>query len=147
MISTDGEHKEKFDSYLDGLRKNLNPSVTQNEAVEMLAQHMITKPVFETLFGNDHFTNENPVSKSLEEIVTLLDEKSDPEDMEKLQRFYKDVQTRAEGIETAEGKQKVVVELYDSFFKNAFPMTVEKLGIVYTPVPVVDFIIHSVEWV
>lgn len=147
LIAVDGDHKDKFNVYWEGLKKNLNPSVSQAEAVEMLAQHMITKPVFEALFGNDHFTKENPVSKSLEDIVSLLDEKSDPEDLEKLERFYNSVKQRAEGIDNAEGKQKVVVELYDSFFKNAFPMTVEKLGIVYTPVPVVDFIIHSVEWV
>lgn len=147
LISIDGDHKDKFNAYWEGLKKNLNPSVSQHDAVEMLAQHMITKPVFEALFGNDHFTKENPVSKSLEEIVSLLDEKSESEDLEKLERFYNSVKQRAEGIDNAEGKQKVVVELYDSFFKNAFPMTVEKLGIVYTPVPVVDFIIHSVEWV
>lgn len=147
LIAVDGDHKEKFNAYWEGLKKNLNPSVSQAEAVEMLAQHMITKPVFEALFGNDHFTKENPVSKSLEDIVALLDEKSDPEDMEKLERFYDDVRKRADGIDNAEAKQKVVVELYDSFFRNAFPMTVEKLGIVYTPVPVVDFILHSTEYV
>ena len=147
LIATDGDHKQKFNSYWEGLKKNLNPSVSQEEAVEMLAQHMITKPVFEALFGNDHFTKENPVSKSLEDIVSLLDEKSDPEDLKKLENFYKSVQQRAEGIDNAEGKQKVVVELYDSFFRNAFPLTVEKLGIVYTPVPVVDFILHSAEYV
>ena len=147
LISIEGAHKEKFTAYWEGLKKNLNPSVSQSEAVEMLAQHIITKPVFEALFGNDRFTKENPVSKSLEEIVALLDEQSDPEDLEKLERFYQSVQQRVEGIDNAEGKQKVVVELYDLFFKNAFPMTVEKLGIVYTPVPVVDFIIRSVEWV
>ena len=147
LISIEGTHKEKFTSYWEGLKKNLNPSVSQSEAVEMLAQHIITKPVFEALFGNDRFTKENPVSKSLEDIVILLDEKSAPEDLEKLERFYKSVQQRVEGIDNAEGKQKVIVELYDSFFKNAFPLTVEKLGIVYTPVPVVDFIIRSVEWV
>ena len=147
LISVDGGHKDKFNAYWEGLKKNLNPSVSRHDAVEMLAQHMITKPVFEALFGNDHFTKENPVSKSLEEIVSLLNEKSESEDLEKLERFYNSVKQRAEGIDNAEGKQKVVVELYDSFFRNAFPMTVEKLGIVYTPVPVVDFIIHSVEWV
>lgn len=147
LIAVDGDHKDKFNAYWEGLKKNLNPSVSQAEAVEMLAQHMITKPVFEALFGNDHFTKENPVSKSLEDIVALLDEKSDSEDLEKLERFYNSVKQRAEGIDNAEGKQKVVVELYDSFFKNAFPMTVEKLGIVYTPVPVVDFILHSTEYV
>ena len=147
LIATDGDHKQKFNAYWEGLKKNLNPSVSQEEAVEMLAQHMITKPVFEALFGNDHFTKENPVSKSLEDIVSLLDEKSDPEDLKKLDNFYKSVQQRAEGIDNAEGKQKVVVELYDNFFRNAFPLTVEKLGIVYTPVPVVDFILHSAEYV
>ena len=147
LIAVDGDHKEKFNAYWEGLKKNLNPNVSRDEAVEMLAQHMITKPVFEALFGDDHFTKENPVSKSLEEIVKLLDEKSDPDDMEKLAQFYSSVQKRADGIDNAEAKQKIVVELYDSFFRNAFPMTVEKLGIVYTPVPVVDFIIHSVEWV
>ena len=147
LISVEGDHKQKFISYWEGLKKNLNPGVRQAEAVEMLAQHMITKPVFEALFGNDHFTKENPVSKSLEEIVAVLDEKTDPEDLEKLERFYTSVRQRAQGIDNAEGKQKVIVELYDSFFKNAFPLTVEKLGIVYTPVPVVDFIIRSIEWV
>ena len=147
LISVDGDHKEKFNQYWEGLKANLNPSVSQSDAVEMLAQHMITKPVFEALFGNDHFTKENPVSKSLEEIVKLLDEKSDSDDMEKLERFYKSVQKRAEGIDNAEAKQKIVVELYDSFFRNAFPMTVKKLGIVYTPVPIVDFIIKSAEYV
>ncbi len=147
LISQKGVHKEKFNQYWEGLKANLNPSVSREDAVEMLAQHMITKPVFEALFGNDHFTKENPVSKSLEEIVKLLDEKSDPDDMEKLARFYNSVQKRAEGIDNAEAKQKIVVELYDSFFRNAFPLTVEKLGIVYTPVQVVDFIINSVEWV
>lgn len=51
---------------------------------------------------------------------------------------------RAEGIDSAAGKQKIVVELYDKFFRNAFPKMAERLGIVYTPVEVVDFIIHSV---
>lgn len=147
LISEESDHKNKFDTYWESLKKNLNPSVSQDEAVEMLAQHMITKPVFEALFGNDHFTKENPVSKSLEEIVFLLNEQSNPDDLGKLERFYRSVQQRAEGIDNAEAKQKIVVELYDSFFKNAFPMTVEKLGIVYTPVPVVDFILHSTEYV
>ena len=147
LIAIDGKHKTKFTAYWESLKKNLNPSVNQSEAVEMLSQHIITKPVFEALFGSDHFTKENPVSKSLEEIVALLDEKSEPEDLEKLNKFYDSVKMRVKDIDNAEGKQKVVVELYDSFFRNAFPLTVEKLGIVYTPIPIVDFIIQSVEWV
>ena len=147
LISEDGEQKEKFEVYWDGLKKNLNPSINKQEAVEMLAQHMITKPVFEALFGNDHFTKENPVSKTLEDIVSSLDKKTDPADMGTLERFYQSVAQRAEGIDNAEAKQKIVKDLYESFFRNAFPKTVEKLGIVYTPVEVVDFILHSTEYV
>ena len=61
-----------------------------------------------------------------------------------LELFYESVKMRADGINNAEGKQKIVVELYDKFFRNAFPRMTERLGIVYTPVEVVDFIIHSV---
>jgi len=143
----EGECKDKFITYWQGLKKNLNPNVSQEDAIEMLSQHMITKPVFEAIFGDERFTKENPVSKSLEEIVSLLEKKTKQEDIEKLEQFYKLVQKRVEEIDNADGKQKIVVELYDSFFKNAFPTTVKKLGIVYTPLPVVDFIIHSVEWV
>lgn len=147
LIEKEGEHKQQFELYHTGLKNNLNPNISKAEAIEMLAQHMITKPVFEALFGNNQFTQLNPVSKTLEKIVALLDEKSNTEDLERLERFYESVKQRANGIDNAEAKQKIVVELYDSFFKTAFPKTVEKLGIVYTPVEVVDFIIQSAEYV
>ena len=62
-----------------------------------------------------------------------------------LQKFYESVKVRAGGIDNAAGKQRIIIELYDKFFKTAFPKMVEQLGIVYTPVEVVDFIIHSVD--
>ena len=71
-------------------------------------------------------------------------EKTLPEESEKLQRFYESVKKRAAGIDNAEGKQRIIIELYDKFFKTAFPKLVEQLGIVYTPIEAVDFIIHSV---
>lgn len=130
--------------FLKGLRKNINPSITPTAAVEMLAQHFITKPVFEARFENYSFVNNNPVSQAMQRMIDLLNEQSDPQDVQSLERFYKSVKTRAEGINNAEGKQKIIIELYDKFFKTALPKVVEQLGIVYTPVEVVDFIIHSV---
>ncbi len=88
----------------------------------MLAHHLIVRPVFEALFENYSFVKNNPVSQSLEQILTVLDTK-----------------------DTAEDRQKIIIELYDKFFKTALPMTVERLGIVYTPVEVVDFILRSVD--
>ncbi|MGL5262474.1 MAG: Eco57I restriction-modification methylase domain-containing protein, partial [Bacteroides sp.] len=78
-------------------------------------------------------------------VMDSIEDKVADKDNVKLQRFYDSVRRRAKGIDNAEGKQKIVIELYEKFFKTAFPKTVEQLGIVYTPVEVVDFIIHSVE--
>ncbi len=144
LIETDGKHKKAFDALLKGLRKNINPSITPDAVVQMLAQHLITQPVFEALFENYSFVANNPVSKSLQKMVTLLEEQSFDKDTEFLNKFYDSVKERVKGIDNAGGKQKVIVELYDKFFKTAFPKVVEQLGIVYTPVEVVDFINHSV---
>lgn len=144
LIAAPGPHKAAFDDFLDGLRKNINPSVTPGEVVEMLAQHMITKPVFEALFDNYSFVRSNPVSKALQGMVNLLEEQALEKDTLVLSRFYESVKMRVSGIDNAEGGQRIIIELYDKFFRTAFPLTVEKLGIVYTPVEVVDFINRSV---
>jgi predicted helicase len=144
LVVQPGEHKVAFESFLTDLRKNINPSITSNNAIEMLAQHIITKPVFEALFENYSFVNDNPVSVAMQRMVELLEEQSLEKDQEVLQKFYDSVRMRASGIDNAEGRQRVIIELYDKFFRTAFPKVVEKLGIVYTPVEVVDFIIHSV---
>ena len=110
----------------------------------MLAQHLITKPVFDALFAGYSFASNNPVSKGMQNILDLLNEHRLDKEADTLEKFYDSVRRRAAGIDKAEGKQKIVVELYDKFFRNAFPRMTERLGIVYTPVEVVDFILHSV---
>lgn len=110
----------------------------------MLAQHIITRPVFEALFENYSFVRNNPISQSMQQVLSLLEEENTEQENETLQKFYDSVKMRASEIDNAEAKQKIIVELYDKFFKAAFPKLVERLGIVYTPVEVVDFIIGSV---
>ncbi|HLO70066.1 MAG TPA: type ISP restriction/modification enzyme [Flavipsychrobacter sp.] len=138
------KHEVVFVQFMKGLHKNINPSITADEAVEMLAQHMITKPVFEALFEGYSFVNNNAISVSMQAMIDLLEEQMPQKDLEVLERFYESVKKRASEIDNAEGKQRIIVELYDKFFKTAFPKMVERLGIVYTPVEVVDFIIQSV---
>jgi predicted helicase len=136
--------KQAFDTFASDIRDDLNPSVADGEIVEMLAQHMITKPVFEALFADFSFAKHNPMSKAMQGVLDVLEQYHIDKEADTLQRFYDSVKMRASGIENAQGKQKIVVELYDKFFRNAFPKMTERLGIVYTPVEVVDFIIHSV---
>ncbi|MBB3441851.1 type ISP restriction/modification enzyme [Rhizobium sp. BK379] len=140
----DSGERKAFVEFLAELRDDLNDSITEDEAVEMLAQHLITQPVFEALFEGYNFTKENPVSRAMQGVLDALHEHNLEKESASLQKFYADVRVRASGIDNAEGKQRIVVELYDKFFRNAFPKMTERLGIVYTPVEVVDFIIHSV---
>jgi len=144
LIDTQPEKREQFDRFIDGLHSNINPSIDENEAVAMLAQHIITRPVFDALFEGYSFVNSNPVSVSMQTMLNYLQNEAYEKDLEPLQKFYDSVRKRASGIDNAEGKQRIILELYDKFFKTAFPKMVERLGIVYTPVEVVDFIIHSV---
>ena len=136
--------KAHFEAFLEEIRDDLNPEISKEDGVEMLAQHLITKPVFDTLFSENQFTKENPVSKAMETVLGQLHQHNLGKESESLKSFYDSVQLRASGIVTAVGRQALVIELYDKFFGTAFPMLTQKLGIVYTPPEVVDFIIHSV---
>lgn len=144
LIENNENYQIAFKMYLEGLHKNINPNIDKREAIEMLAQHMITKPVFEALFENYSFADNNPISKSMKELLSLVEEKAYDKDQSTMARFYKSVRERCEGIDNASAKQKIIIELYDKFFKKALPTTVDRLGIVYTPVEVVDFINQSV---
>lgn len=133
-----------FRAFADELRDDLNNSVSDDEIIEMLAQHLITKPVFDALFADYNFTDHNPMSMAMQNVLNTLHEHHLEKEARTLNSFYESVKMRADGITTAEGKQQIIVQLYDKFFRNAFPRMTERLGIVYTPVEVVDFIIHSV---
>ncbi len=139
--------KKAFQEFVAELRDDLNGAITDAEVIEMLAQHLITQPVFEALFEGYSFGKDNCVSQAMDKILHLLQEHHIEKESDSLEKFYASVKFRAEGIDNAAGKQKIILELYDKFFRNAFPKMTERLGIVYTPVEVVDFIIHSIEHV
>ena len=135
----------EFKKFVSSLQHNINESINENQAAEMLSQHLITKPIFEALFAEYSFVNQNPVSRAMESIVSELEKAGFTKEQENLEPLYESVRMRAEGIEKAEDKQKIIVTLYDKFFKTAFKSTTERLGIVFTPIEVVDFIVHSVD--
>lgn len=139
-----GKAAKEFDAFLKGLQQNINPSVDEEQAIEMIAQHMITRPVFDALFEKYRFVENNAVSRSMQKMLDLLEKEELDRDTEALSNFYEDVRKNVSDIDNLEGKQSIIKTLYEKFFKGAFPKTVEKLGIVYTPVECVDFIIRSV---
>ena len=133
-----------FEEFAYEIRDDLNNAVSDAEIIEMLAQHLITKPVFEALFDEYSFASHNPMAIAMQKVLDVLDQHHIDSETKALQGFYESVRFKASGITEASGKQKLILELYDNFFAKAFPKMKERLGIVYTPVDVVDFILHSV---
>ena len=140
----DSHARSFFQDFLLELRDDLNESITEHDAIEMLAQHLITRPVFDALFQGHTFVDRNPVSVAMTEVLSVIDETQIEREAKTLEGFYASVRRRAAGITDPLARQNLIVELYDKFFRDAFPRTTQMLGIVYTPVEIVDFIIRSV---
>lgn len=134
-----------FQGFLADLRRDLNPAVGRDDAIEMLSQHLITKPVFDALFEAYAFAEHNPVSQTMQRMLSALGGESLDSETDTLERFYESVRLRAVGVDSDLGRQRIITELYERFFKAAFPKMAERLGIVYTPIEIVDFIIESVQ--
>ena len=143
VLKSKSKERKIFMNFLKELQDDLNPEINENDAVEMLAQHIITRPVFEILFLGNNFVKENPVSKAMQKILDIVYKTNINIENKSLDKFYASVKRKAEGIITTSSKNKLINELYERFFKNAFPATTKKLGIVYTPIEIVDFIINS----
>ena len=134
-----------FDRYLAGLQKNINTSIDREQAAEMLGQHIIVGPIFDALFADYHFNDNNAVSKTLARMVKKLQDHGLGKDTTILNSFYASIRNQIGDITSPAARQQLIKELYNRFFAVAFPKTVQRLGIVYTPIECVDFIIHSVE--
>ncbi|MET3351380.1 UNVERIFIED_ORG: putative helicase [Arthrobacter sp. UYEF1] len=146
LDDADSSHRTAFDGFVAGLRENLNPEIDDAQAVEMLAQHLVTKPVFDAMFADSNFTEHNPVSRAMQNILDQLGSNAMFEkESTGLEKFYDSVRARVAKIDNAAAKQAIIVELYDNFFRNAFPRVADRLGIVFTPVPVVDYILRSAD--
>lgn len=146
QLLEDPERQDAFREFVDALRQTLNPSVDNASAVEMLAQHILTAPLFDAMFPDQSFSKQNPVSRAMNTIVEMLATHSMFEnERRELDSFYRAMVERIEAVHTLAGKQEIMRTLYDRFFSQAFPRMSERLGIVFTPVEVVDFIIRSAD--
>lgn len=137
--------RTEFEKFHFGLKKIINDEITEEEVIDMIAQHMVMGRVFDTLFKDVKFTKNNPVSCGMENIVMILKKEGLVTETNELEGFYKDVEGQVRSINSHKGRQSVLYELYDKFFRNAFKRTAERLGIVYTPIEIADFILKSAD--
>ena len=140
----DPDFQAEFAKFCLDLNDSIGQHLDRDEIIDMLAQHIVIKPVLDELFRGFPFTEQNPIAKGLSDMLNKLDAEGLTKTNQDLRGFYQSVEFRMQNVTTVEERQKVIVDLFDRFFKVAFPKQQDKLGIVYTPIEVVDFINHSV---
>ncbi len=147
VLRLERELRCAFDRFSDAMRGTIGGHIGQEALTTMLAQHIVTIPVFDALFSESGFADRNPISKALNELldefkshgIYLRDEAQD------LDRFYTSVENRLQGASDSDARLRVMLEVYETFFKEAMPDDVKRLGIVYTPLELVDFILRSAD--
>lgn len=147
LVREDEGLASEFAVFLKGLRDSLNPGITEDEAVQMIAQHIITVPVFDALFGDFEFAKSNPVSIAIDAFLATLSEHriEEASDAEVLDDVYASVRRRAAAIQSDAARQQLIRDLYEKFFKVAFKATSEKMGVVYTPTEIIDYILRETD--
>ncbi|WRF06185.1 DEAD/DEAH box helicase [Helicobacter pylori] len=134
------KNPEFFHGFLDSLRENIHQNIKEDEALDMITSHIITKPIFDALFGDNI---KNPIAKALDKMVQKLSTLGLEGETKDLKNLYESVKTEALHAKSQKSQQELIKNLYNTFFKEAFKKQSEKLGIVYTPIEVVDFILRA----
>ncbi|GAA7282055.1 hypothetical protein BD0096_07030 [Helicobacter pylori] len=134
------KNPEFFHEFLDSLRENIHQNIKEDEALDMITSHIITKPIFDALFGDNI---QNPIAKALDKMVLKLSDLGLEGETKDLKNLYESVKTEATHAKSQKSQQELIKNLYNTFFKEAFRKQSEKLGIVYTPIEVVDFILRA----
>ena len=139
--------REWFAAFHDELKESINESISHANAVEMMAQHILTRPVFDALFEDYVFADGNPVAQALDALRKDFGEFGLENEIRDMESFYESVKRRARGLDNSDARQHVLMELYENFFATAMKKEADRLGIVYTPTEIVDFILHSADYV
>ncbi len=134
------KNPEFFHGFLDSLKGNIHSNIKEDEALDMITSHIITKPIFDAIFGDNI---KNPISKALDKMVEKLSTLGLQGETKDLKNLYESVKTEAMHAKSQKSQQELIKNLYNTFFKVAFRKQSKKLGIVYTPIEVVDFILRA----
>lgn len=147
LVASNEEVRSKFGIFLEGLRDSLNPGIEERDAIEMIAQHMITMPVFDALFGDFEFASSNPVSIAIDRFLKVLSSYriEEASDAAVLDDVYASVRRRAAMVRTDAARQQLIRDLYEQFFRVAFEDTSKKMGVVYTPTEIIDYILRETD--
>src|SRR5882724_1329548 len=136
-----------FNNFLALCRQSINPNLSAQAVEEMLIQHLLTERIFRTVFNNPDFTRRNVIASEIEKVIDALTSQSFSRDgfLQSLDRFYKAIDTAARTIDDFSQKQLFLNTVYEKFFQGFSVKVADTHGIVYTPQPIVNFMVRSVE--
>ena len=145
LIAEGRQAEGAFQRFLKGIRQSVGNHVTPEQAQEMIAQHVVTIPVFNVMLADSGFSEQNPVSKEIERLLKKFRELnvSFDEELRPLTRAYGQMEAAFAGAVSSVEKVDILREIYENFFQAAMKKTVKRVGIVYTPVQIVDFMVRS----
>ena len=138
---------QRFDAFYELCRQSINPNLSVEAVETMLIQHLLTERIFRRIFDNADFTRRNVIAVEIEKIIDSMTAREFSRDslLKDLDRFYKAIELAAETIENYSQKQQFLNSVYEQFFQGYSPKEADTHGIVYTPQPIVDFMVRSVE--
>ena len=138
---------QSFDAFYEVCRQSINPNLSVKAVEEMLVQHLLTERIFRRIFDTPDFTRRNVIAIEIEKVIDSMTRKEFSRDafLKDLDRFYKALELAAENTETYKEKQEFLNTVYERFFQGYSPKEADTHGIVYTPQPIVDFMVRSVE--
>ena len=144
---TNSRFTSAFADFLDKCRLSINPNLSEAAVEEMLIQHLLTERIFRTVFDNSDFTRRNVIANEIENVIDALTSQSFSRHdfLESLDRFYVAIERTAETISDFSQKQHFLNTVYEQFFQGFSINVADTHGIVYTPQPIVDFMVKSVE--
>ncbi len=139
--------QEAFAHFHQQCQASINPNLSVDAVEEMLIQHLLTERIFRTVFNNSDFTRRNIIARDIENVIDVLTERTlnRSEFLRPLNPFYVAIEKTASTITDFSQKQGFLNTVYEQFFQGFSIKTADTHGIVYTPQPIVDFMVKSVE--
>ena len=144
---TNREFTAAFAAFHGKCRQSINPNLSEAAVEEMLIQHLLTERIFRTVFSNPDFVHRNVIAREIETVITALMSHAFNRDefLKSLDPFYVAVERTAATIDDFSQKQSFLNTVYEQFFQGFSLEVADTHGIVYTPQPIVDFMVRSVD--
>ena len=135
-----------FTGFYEQCRAAINPNLSKAAVEEMLIQHLLTERIFRTVFNNPDFTRRNIIAREIEKVIEVLIGQTYSRDafLKELNPFYLAIEQAALLCKDFSQKQQFLNTVYEQFFQGFSVEVADTHGIVYTPQPIVDFMVKSV---